>query len=129
MSIEILPLVLLMFFHFVCDFILQKPSWAKNKSNSSKELFKHVSMYTLIFIIPCLIFSFNLIQIVSFLLITFQLHFIIDEYTSKITSNQFKELNNQKDSLPNFGPFTTIGFDQFLHFISLVFTYYFITHI
>lgn len=95
-------LILIMFMHFVSDFILQTDTMAKNKSKNIECLLAHVLVYS----IPFLCFG------LKFTVINAGLHFLIDFFTSRASGYFYK-----KGEIHNF--FVIIGFDQFLHFCCL----------
>lgn len=112
---------IILFIHFIADFIVQTDWMAKNKSTSSKALSSHVLSYggTFIVLYPLFysLFGTNFQTYASFIVINVVLHGIIDFITSRIASKFHKE-----GKIHNF--FVTIGFDQFLHTIIFINTYY-----
>lgn len=115
----IIALFIILFLHWVGDFVLQTEWMATNKSKNNKALASHVFSYCSVFMIACLaysVFSGQERDYGSFLAITFAAHFGIDYVTSRIN----KRLWEKKD-VHNF--FVSVGFDQFLHIIQLVLTY------
>jgi len=110
MTIELPIILLLPTLHFISDFVFQSNYVAQNKSKSNKILLKHVSIYSILFIIA--------ISPLYGILNGF-IHFCIDYVTSRITS----KLWNSKQT---HWFFITIGFDQLLHILTLYITYYFI---
>jgi hypothetical protein len=115
MSISLILWIL--FAHFVADFVFQDESWAINKSTSLLALLKHILVYTLMMsMFMAFVLTPNNLGI--FFLITFFTHGIIDYFTSKIVKKKFdrKEFGSP---IPNLGAFTTIGFDQWLHYACL----------
>lgn len=120
----------LLIVHFIGDFILQDERWARTKWNDSTVLLKHVGMYTLCWV---MYFTFGnkmlitgnlyiIVGVLKFLFTTYVLHFLTDYITSKITHQQ--SLNkNWGTQIPNIGFFTTIGIDQTLHYLQLVYSY------
>ena len=96
---------LVLFTHFVADFICQTDNMAKNKSKSLKWLSFHIAVYTLIF---CYLG-------IEFALINGVCHFLIDFITSKISSYYYA-----KGRIHDF--FVVIGFDQLLHTSILIMT-------
>jgi hypothetical protein len=122
--------------HFVADFIFQAEEWALNKSKNNKALFSHVLTYSAIWLIPsCLLLGYArphestewyVYSSILFFLLTFCCHFITDYITSRIVSKKFAN-KHLGSSIPNFGAFTMIGFDQVLHYGQLFLTFHLLT--
>lgn len=125
-----LGVLVILFAHYMADFIFQPHSIALAKAESVVALSIHIIVYTLIFfILFCLygvilneFFTFTItmkhwIQMgISISIVNGIVHYLIDYITSKINrhfwnSSQFR----------NF--FMMIGLDQFLHLSVLVFSY------
>lgn len=104
MSLQIF--LLLVWCHFLADFILQSDDIAKNKSKSNLVLLKHVSLYAVTFM------GFGIL----FAVINGAVHFAVDYFTSRLTGKLW-----QKGQVHNF--FVVIGFDQALHITTLILTY------
>ena len=104
---SILTLSLLLVLHFIADFVLQSDHVAKNKSKDNKILLYHVSIYSL---------PFMLLISPLYGLINGMIHFCVDYFTSRLTSKLW-------DSGKTHLFFVTIGFDQLLHILTLVWTY------
>lgn len=117
MDIEYQILIIL-FIHWVADFLLQTSKMATNKSTSNKWLFFHVFDYSIVWLFIG-IFFFNYKDVILFSTITFICHFITDYFTSRWTTKLYKVQNFRKF-------FKVIGFDQYLHFIQLILTYKFL---
>jgi K+-sensing histidine kinase KdpD len=107
--------------HWFSDFILQTRHMATRKSSSIYYLTLHVGVYStstflfwlpFLFLIPKLTITILLIS----LLITFVTHWLTDFITSKITTRFYKS-----EKFYEF--FSTIGFDQWLHALTLFSTY------
>ena len=109
-GVDVCIIIGILFFHLIADFMWQDDEIAKTKSTSNKSLLIHCMTYTLIF------FPFG----IAFAMITFAQHIIIDYFSSRIAVHYFK-----KDDRHNF--FVTIGFDQFLHTIILILTFFFLS--
>lgn len=117
---------LILFAHWICDFVLQTDKQAVGKSRHWDCLLEHTGTYSLsIFFFMLMLIPFNLITISGdfvFILITFVCHTITDYFTSRLNSRLWRE---EKRHLF----FVSIGFDQLLHFTQLIFTYYLIRNI
>jgi hypothetical protein len=97
--------IILVWLHFIGDFILQSDEVAKTKSSNNKVLLKHVLLYA----IPLLMFG------PLFASVNAGLHFIVDWVTSRLTSHYYKTGERHKF-------FVTIGADQALHLTCLFIT-------
>ena len=137
-NMSFLPYLIIIVIHYIADFIFQDEEWAKNKSSSIKALLKHTLMYTYVWVgfiifIPSNIFNIFgyktiLLFITVFPVITFLCHTVTDYFTSRVVKRLFEE-KKYGSSIPNFGAFTMIGFDQVLHYIQLFATYDFIIYL
>jgi Na+/phosphate symporter len=107
MMIELGVILLLVWCHFVGDFILQTSYMATNKSKSNRVLTTHVLVYSL----PFLLFG------PLFALITMVLHFMTDWVTSRITSKLWWYEDKHWF-------FVVVGADQAIHFTCLFGLYY-----
>lgn len=108
---SILIFVLLIWVHWLADFLLQSDEMAVNKSKSIFWLTVHVGIYTC-----CLVIFQNF----YFMFINGILHWITDFFTSKLSSYYYK-----KNDRHNF--FVAVGFDQAIHLTTLIITgYYFL---
>ena len=112
--------------HWIGDFVLQTRQMADNKSKSNYYLSQHVFVYTVATIILWLIFmpllfnvecSFKTIFLA--MLLIFATHWPTDYVTSRLTS-RFYKIGNFKLF------FTTIGFDQILHYLQVFAIYQYI---
>lgn len=93
--------------HFVMDFLCQNDWMAVNKSKRWDALLLHVAIY-----------SFGFIWLGwQFALITFITHFITDAITSRITRRLYYPVFHRHWF------FSTIGFDQLIHYATLAYTY------
>ncbi len=101
--------------HWFSDFVLQRSCDAVDKCRSNRALGRHVASYAL-GMMPCGIYLVGWSQAaLVWVPVTFALHLATDYVTSRISAG-FKAQARMK------AYFTTIGFDQFLHFAALVLT-------
>lgn len=98
-------IIILIWLHFLGDFILQTNKMAINKSKDNKYLLLHCTVYT----IPLFWFGW------VFALINGVAHFITDYFTSRATSHL-----HSKGERHWF--FVVIGLDQAIHITTLVVT-------
>lgn len=115
--------LILLIFHFIADFIFQSHQQAINKSSSLKSLTDHVYIYSLIMTLGFIIAvkPSPAWYALMFAFITFIAHFLTDALTSRwVKSKRLRE--EYGSTIPNFGMFTIIGFDQLLHYLQLYFT-------
>lgn len=123
--ISLIVILAILFIHWIADFVCQSDWQAKNKSKNNSALIEHTSIYSAIWYIPMIfIFVFPTLDLdkaivnsMAFCGITFICHTITDYFTSRLNSKLW-----EKGDVHNF--FVSIGFDQFLHFIQLLLTYY-----
>lgn len=112
--------------HWVADFIFQSDKWANTKSSSFKSLIKHTITYSIIMSVlwyPIFLGDFE--KLYLFFILTLITHTITDFFTSKIVKKKFDK-KEYGSSIPNFGAFTVIGFDQVIHYTTIIFTLYFL---
>jgi hypothetical protein len=98
--------IIVLWTHFISDFVLQTDAMAKGKSSSNKILTKHVLVYGLFF----LVYFGPVYTAVNCLL-----HWITDYFSSRATSKLWKE-NKVHDF------FVVIGLDQVIHTTCLIVT-------
>lgn len=106
MMIDINVLLLLIWMHFVADFVLQTDKVALHKSSDNMILTFHVTIYSL----PFLYFGWK------FAVITWLAHFVTDWITSRITKRLHQAGHRHWF-------FVTIGCDQALHLSALFVAY------
>lgn len=103
----IIDIVILIWIHFIADFILQTDDIAKAKSTSNKALLIHVVIYSVLLLWFGWLFA--IVNLVG--------HAITDYFTSRTASYFYQ--NDQRHWF-----FVTIGFDQAIHLTMLVLTYW-----
>lgn len=124
---ETIFVLLILFIHFFCDFVLQTDKQAKGKSNNWNDLLSHTLTYSLFTTICwCILFpihvSFPYYYLKGYMnpfylfFITLVCHTITDYFTSRLNSKLWAEGNTH-------GFFVSVGFDQLLHFVQLLLTY------
>lgn len=123
MSIFIFIFILLS--HWIADFVFQDEKWALGKSKKLEPLLLHTITYSGLWIVPVWLITGEIWGTVLFVGVTFLLHTLTDYYTSPIVSKRFED-KYYGSPIPNFGAFSVIGFDQFLHYTQLVITWYLI---
>lgn len=114
--------IFIVIMHYITDFIFQAEKWSLGKSKEWTSLLKHTTTYSLLWIIPVGIFTSDWIGTLIFVLITFIFHTITDYITSRAVSHKFN-IKHYGSPIPNFGAFSTIGFDQVLHYLQLGLTW------
>jgi len=100
-------ILILIWLHFIGDFILQTDKMAKNKSTSELWLLFHVAVYT----IPFFLFGWY------FAVANGVLHYITDYFSSKATAYLWEKKKTHWF-------FVVIGFDQAIHISTLLITYH-----
>lgn len=115
-------ILLILFIHWIADFVLQTKSMGTLKSSSLYWLTLHVITYTTVWFIAGRIFGFGLIPVIKFSIVTFIIHWITDFFTSRWT----KSLRENEKYYNFLGFFTVIGLDQWLHYVQLILTYKFL---
>jgi fatty acid desaturase len=126
-----LDLIFILFIHFVADFLFQSRQMGVKKSRNIYWLFAHVYVYSIITFLGWIYF-FNLNIKMSFELISLTVfsHFLTDYITSKLSSKFYLKSKKSK-SLKESKYFewlfwSTIGFDQLIHAITLILTFKYI---
>ena len=118
---SITSFVLLLLVHWLADFALQTPEQANNKYSSLMALGAHVLTYgaAMGVAIVCLFASSYTWQILAIAVTVLTAsHFFIDAVTSRITHYLYQEKRYHDF-------FVVIGFDQFLHVLTVIFLCYF----
>jgi len=114
---------LILWHHFIADFVCQTDWMAKNKSSNYKALLAHVAVYTVVlgsgissFFYFADVMPIDYTLVVFWALLNGILHGVVDFCTSRASSYFWS-----KGDTHNF--FVVIGFDQFLHSITLIGTF------
>ncbi len=114
-----LPLIVLLFGHWVADFVFQTDKQAKGKSSDNAILASHVALYGLVllpFVTIALHWSVTAISVATFMVVNMGAHFVTDYFTSRLNKRLWAE-----ERVHDF--FTSVGFDQFLHAAVLLGSY------
>jgi hypothetical protein len=117
---------ILIFTHFIVDFIFQSHKTAMGKISNYKIRFWHCILYSFIMSTIWLVLSFNLIYFLIILLYFFITHYFIDSYkpvywwAKYIRKPQEMIDNNNWEGFINFantslGKVLIVSIDQFLH--------------
>jgi hypothetical protein len=111
---------LLLWHHYVADFMLQSHWMATNKSKRLDALLLHVGIYTFYLIVAMTLLTWSnplAFPVLSYALLNGALHFCIDFVTSKLSAFAWQEEEWH-------GFFLIVGFDQFLHTACLILTFF-----
>ncbi len=108
----IVKIVVLLFSHWVGDYVLQTNEMAANKANGIRWLSIHVAVYAAVLFCFALLF-FNVATALYFVLANAALHWATDFLTSRVSA-RFK--NQPRIYFP------IIGMDQFIHTVTLMLT-------
>jgi len=115
----------ILFLHWVFDFHLQDDDMAKGKSSCNRSLTDHVAVYTVGLIVMGLsnvVYFHNWSYVAVFVILNAIIHWCVDWVTSRASSSLFKE-----GRVHDF--FVVVGFDQYLHAISLFGTFVWLTNL
>jgi len=132
--INVYVVLAILLIHWFADFVLQTDKEARNKSKSWKALLSHTVTYSLVWYFIMFVISVwgNHLGgpkredlgwsswMILFPVVTFVCHTITDYFTSRLNSKL-----HAKGDVHNF--FVSIGFDQWLHAVQLILTYYIFT--
>ncbi len=109
----------ILFAHWVGDFVLQTDEMARGKSKSNYWLTQHVAVYTSTLASAILLTSFLFTPwlALAWVFLNGAIHWAVDYVTSRRNARLWKE-----GRVHDF--FTSVGFDQFIHFVTLAATSY-----
>ena len=122
---ELLIYLSIIFIHWLADFVFQTDEMARGKSKNFSDLVYHTTVYSLVWLItiPIITYFDNIeqytVKYILFVAITFLIHTFTDYFTSRINAKLWEQ-----KKVHNF--FVSVGFDQFLHYLQLFLTYYFL---
>jgi hypothetical protein len=108
-------LTIVLLLHFIGDFVLQTRWMAENKSRRFTALTAHVLTYGATLWVGLVVAKRPWLDVTYFAGSNLAIHFVVDAVTSRITAYWWKKQNL-------YAFFTTIGFDQFLHAVTLLWT-------
>ena len=117
--------IFILLVHWVADFLLQTRHMATRKSESNYYLSLHVTIYSfttiVLWVFFFLIVGTHMSTFTIFLSfgVTFATHWLTDYVTSRQTSKFYKAENYK-------GFFDMVGFDQWIHALTLFLTYNYI---
>lgn len=123
--IMLVTIIIILFAHFLADFLFQNSWMAKNKSSNNFPLSAHILVYSGILLIPSFFIFDNPVNAWYFTIINAFLHYCVDYWTSKLSSYCYKNNYMGTNYLPNISFWTVIGFDQFLHSSMLISTLFY----
>lgn len=109
--VKIETIIWLLFAHWIADFVCQSDWMAQNKSKNNTALMIHCCVYGLVM----MLMSWNYI----FGAIVMLIHHPVDYVTSRINSKLWAEKKVHWF-------FVSVGFDQWIHFVTLILVYKFI---
>lgn len=121
-------IILLLFLHFVSDFVLQSRDMGRKKGKNLYWLTTHVFVYSLSFTFFWFLLTKPLnspySEAIMFFSLVFSTHWIADYFTSKLSGSFYLKMNESKIvKTKNFYEWLfwlIIGIDQFIHITSLI---------
>ena len=123
--------------HFIGDFALQTRKMGLNKGKSIMWLSMHVGVYLITLLFFGIIFNNyivgdgSLVPIVEWSLLNGVLHWLTDFTTSRLSGYsynnmlKYKDNNEVKEHKWQYLFWLIIGFDQLIHSVTLLLTYYY----
>jgi len=126
--ISLIDIIVILFLHWLGDFVLHTDKQAKGKSKNWSDLLDHTTDYSLVFLAAGMLLSCWLEEyfispagILIFVAVTFVTHTAIDYVTSRINSRLWEQGRTHDF-------FFCVGLDQYLHYFQLFVTYYLISN-
>lgn len=120
----VIALNIIIWSHWIADFVFQLDRMARNKSKDNDALMSHIKWYTFIlFIGSLLLFKFDFVMAGVFAVVNGIIHYWVDYVTSRITSKLHAQGKMGSDKFPNLGFIAVIGLDQAIHISTLITTY------
>ncbi len=117
-------IILLLFAHFMADFVFQSHEVGNKKHNSNSALFEHCCFYTwwLFVILFWISYYFGLSPYMFsiFVFINGIFHFAVDWVTSRVAYFFHRRITGEKKF------WITIGADQFIHAAALIISAYYL---
>lgn len=122
---DIIQLLIIIWAHFVADFMLQNDTMAQNKSTSNIWLTNHVMVYsfamlgimaTFVYLLNPVSSHWQLVMLLVWAVINGALHWITDWVSSRATSYLWKQGDRH-----NF--FVVVGADQAVHLSTMIVTW------
>jgi len=111
----------ILFLHYLGDYIFQPYSMSVQKSENHMMLLYHTIIYSSTIYLG-LLFVVGVKEAITFAILTFFAHYVVDFVTSRVISDNSSELRLDPDStkpihkrLKLWGPISLLGFDQLLH--------------
>lgn len=110
--------IIILFAHWVSDFVMQTDEQAKGKSTSNKWLLDHILSYSTMMLVLCSVIPITTSAkgLVVWVAWNSLAHFMVDYVTSRVSSKLYKN-----GDIHNF--FVVVGFDQFAHVAILISSY------
>lgn len=108
-------IMVILFVHWIADFVCQSKWMAENKSKNAMALVTHTLVYTAIWFMWLTLPDYHLIptgQMLTFLWLTWGIHTITDAFTSVVNAELWQQQKTRAF-------FNVIGFDQLLHYFQL----------
>lgn len=114
-DINAVLIIMMIFLHWLADFVCQSDWEAVNKSKNNLALVYHTAKYSVLWF-PFMLTVIGGVPALWFTLITFIAHTATDYVTSRVNARYWVQ-----DKRHEF--FVSVGFDQFLHYAQLIITY------